>query len=390
MEFRQVASSLAVLFFTAVSALGQVNLSGGTGLPNVQSAWGLQQGYLIVNSNSRVFGQSTSPAGRSPFTVWDVTGRLNVSYGLSEHFEISANPIVYQDVNKASYSFSAPHDIFLSMKAGSFVSPGRSVAYGVSVATRIPVGDTHNIPFERYATDRVGWGLTGLLSYSKDPLYHDQATSLYVNIGYWNHNDAGALSSTASGMSQELLYGLAVQMPKGKMSFSFELHGNAFLHEPPAVAYSRESYLYFTPGASYRPIKWLSVNLGLDLRLIDSADKTSYSSINNNVGVDRTMSDSQPNYPGWRFNFGTTFNLLPTSSYRMSERDVLMRRADSRRELFEEIVREQRETESAEAELERIRAERIRAEKELERLRRILEGETPQANEEKEEKEEEK
>ena len=59
----------------------------------------------------------------------------------------------------------------------------------------------------------------------------------------------------------------------------------------------------------------------------------------------------------------------------MSERDLLMQKAQSRRELFEQIIREQDETESAEAELERIRAERIRAEKELERLRRVLEGE---------------
>jgi len=42
--------------------------------------------------------------------------------------------------------------------------------------------------------------------------------------------------------------------------------------------------------------------------------------------------------------------------------------------MFEKIIREQRATESAEAELERIKAERVRAEKELARLRRILEG----------------
>jgi len=54
--------------------------------------------------------------------------------------------------------------------------------------------------------------------------------------------------------------------------------------------------------------------------------------------------------------------------------DVLLQKAKNRRKLFEKIIQEQRVTESAEAELERIKAERVRAEKELERLRRILEG----------------
>ena len=52
-----------------------------------------------------------------------------------------------------------------------------------------------------------------------------------------------------------------------------------------------------------------------------------------------------------------------------------MQKAESRRELFEQIIKEQRETESAEAELERIKEERRKAERELERLRQILEGE---------------
>ncbi|MCH7755622.1 hypothetical protein IH970_10945 [candidate division KSB1 bacterium] len=60
--------------------------------------------------------------------------------------------------------------------------------------------------------------------------------------------------------------------------------------------------------------------------------------------------------------------------YRPNQRDVLLQKAENRRELFEKIIREQRATESAEAELERIKAERVRAEKELARLRRILEG----------------
>jgi chromosome segregation ATPase len=86
-----------------------------------------------------------------------------------------------------------------------------------------------------------------------------------------------------------------------------------------------------------------------------------------------------PNYSTWRINLGAKFTLLPTSVYHTSERDILMQKAESRRELFEQIIRERRETESAEEELERIRDERRKAEQELERLRKILEGEEGQS-----------
>ena len=91
-------------------------------------------------------------------------------------------------------------------------------------------------------------------------------------------------------------------------------------------------------------------------------------------GVDPTLANGQPNYPGWRVNFGTHFSLTPAKIYRPNHRDILLQKAENRRELFEKIIKEQRATESAEAELERIKSERVRAEKELERLRRILEG----------------
>ena len=49
-------------------------------------------------------------------------------------------------------------------------------------------------------------------------------------------------------------------------------------------------------------------------------------------------------------------------------------------------IKEQKDTEAAQVELERIKEERIRAEKELERLRRILEGETKEGSEKKDKK----
>lgn len=358
----------------------QINFSGGRGLTYVQSAWTLEQGFLTVSALTRSYGKvGNFPrlSGRTePLTIWDVTGRFSVNYGLGKHFELAISPTVYGDTNRGGDGVNVPDDLYLSLKIGSFTSPGSSVAYGFLLNTRFPTGGTHNIPFEPYSTDHVGWGFSSLLTYSRDPLYPEDATNIHFNLGYWNHNDVGAELSKSdapgsepTSMTQELIYGTGVKIPTDKFDFSFELFGNIFLQKPPAAAYSRENYAYLTPTVFYKPYRWFTLHFGADFRLTSPKDQTDYTL------VGATLPDSQPNYPGWRVNLGTEFTLLPTTVYRVNERDVLMQKAETRRELFEQIIREQRQTESAEAELERIKEERRRAEKELERLRKILEGE---------------
>jgi hypothetical protein len=355
----------------------QINFNGGRGLVYVQSAWILDQGFLTLRTLTRSFGKVGNfplPNGSTnAITVWDVTGRFSINYGLGKHIEVAVSPIVYGDTNRGKENI--PDDLFLSLKFGSFNSPGSPVTFGFALNTRFPTGETHNIPFEPYASDNVGWGFSGLFTYSKDPLYPEEATNVHLNLGYWNHNDVGTRLSGGNApgvkpesMTQELLYGVGFNIPKDNFNFSVEIYGNKFLQKPPPAAYSRENYVYLTPTVFYSPTRWVTLNFGVDFRITSPTDKTDYSL------VSRNLPNSQPNYPGWRVTLGTQFTLLPTTVYRANERDILMQKAETRRELFEQIIRERNATESAEAELQRIKAERLRAEKELERLRRILEG----------------
>jgi hypothetical protein len=170
-------------------------------------------------------------------------------------------------------------------------------------------------------------------------------------------------------MSQELFYGIGFNFPSVDFDFFVEIFGNSYIQPPPKeTAYSVENFLYLTPGISFRANRWLTLNFAADIRLSSDNDESLYV-FNPKIGHD------MPNYPAWRLNLGAKIVLLPTSVYQISEKDILIKKAESRRELFEQIIREQRETESAEEELERIKAERRKAERELERLRRILEGE---------------
>ncbi|MFQ5651734.1 MAG: hypothetical protein ACE5IY_17490 [bacterium] len=382
---------LALVGLVAVPGFlhAQTNFNGGLGLVYVQSAWNLERGVFTLSNNTRIFGKSANFPGESPLMIWNISGRISLNYGLGKHFEVSATPIIYQDTNQSGEKVNSPDDIFLTLKMGSFTSPTSSFTYGFSVSTRIPTGDKRNVPFEPYSSNRIGWGMTGLLSYSMDPLYPEHAPNFHINLGYWNHNDVGTevveggdISTRPQSMTQELLYGVGVKVPKDVFDFSLGLYGNAFLQSPPRAAYSRENYLYVSPAVHYKPLKWMTFNVGVDVRVSKATDKTFYAT--DGTGAKRTLPGGQPNYPAWRINFGTSFSLQPSSSYRARERELLMQKAESRRDLFEQIIAEQRETESAEAELERIRAERVRAERELERLRAILEGEAQRARDENE------
>jgi len=374
LKFIFIILVVAALIPTFVNA--QLVFNGNRGLNYVHSASTLPAGFLTAKLYSRGY-KTVSNSSTGSFNVSDLTAGLSINYGLSKHFELAVTPLLYGDTN-FGVGRNKPGDLFMSVKFGSLGSPGSSLTYGLSVNTKVPLGKVYNIPFEPYGAKRIGFGATGMVSYSKDALYPDEALNFHLNLGYWNHNDVGVTLTNNVGaakpasMSQEILYGMGIRVPKNKFEFSAELYGNAFVQAPPEAAYSRENYLYISPAASYQLTRWMSLRLGCDLRVLKISDQTLYEPAPG--GVRRTLANSQPNYPGWRLNFGTHFSLLPTKMYRTNQRDVLLQKAENRRELFEKIIREQRATESAEAELERIKAERVRAEKELERLRRILEG----------------
>jgi hypothetical protein len=371
-------------------ANGQINASRGP--LTVRSAWTLEPGYLTLFTHTRFFGKVSQRAPQSDqdavsaVTIWDVQGGLSLNYGISKHFEASFMPVIYQDTNKqTAKGYNLLDDLFLFLKVGSLGSKGSSLSYGFDLGVRFPTAKEHNVVLEPYSASKTSFGANTMVSYARDPLYPEDGFSMHFNLGYWNHNDVGAKLTPSNfekdlvrveNMTQELTYGAAMLFPFEKFDFRFELHGRTFLQKPPETAFSRESVAYISPGVTYKPYRWMTLLLNADLRVTNAAEATDY----NKPGVNPIA--GLPNYPSWRITLGTKVGILPTSLYAISERDILMKKAESRRELFEQIIKEQRETESAEEELERIKDERRKAERELDRLRRILEGEAERQKQE--------
>jgi len=376
---------VVLLVLAGEFSVARAQFHGSRGPTFVRSAWNLEPGYLTVYTHTRFYGKVSEIQGlqKTAVAFWNVQGGLSINYGISRHFEASILPMVYQDTNRGGRGFNVPDDVFLRLKIASFGQRGGTMSYGVELGTRLPTAETHNVRFEPYSAGKVSFGIHGMASYARDPLYPEDGISLHLNLGYWNHNDVGEQLSSAdpsvdsvrvTSMTQEFTYGAALVLPSDRFNFRFEFFGRGFINAPPGTAFSREPVVYLSPGVSYKPYRWMTLDFSSDVRLSGDDDNTDYSLLNKIPGL--------PNYSTWRISLGLKLTLLPSSVYSLGERDLLMQKAESRRELFEQIIKEQRETEAAEAELERIKDERRKAERELERLRRILEGEARRQQEE--------
>ena len=381
MKMIKFALLAVVLLF--VNASQSMVINGGRGLPHTKAAWVQERGHLSMLAHTRFWGKvsqytNTEVGLQDARTVWDVQGLVSLNYGLGKHFGISLTPIAYQDVHQGETE-EYPWDTFLGLKIGSFGPKASSLTYGVELGTRFPTGERHNVIYEDYAAGTVEMGFTGLLSYAIDPLYPEDALNVHANLGYWHHNDVGEdlipnlihPENNVISPSQHVHYGLGFNIPTEGFTYGLEIYGLWWIQKPPRAAASRENYAYINTSVVYKPFRWFNFIVSGDYRLTADNNETTLSQ--------RAPEHGLPNYNTWRVNIGAKFVLLPTSIYRTSERDILMQKAESRRELFAQIIRERRETESAEEELERIREERRKAERELERLRKVLEGQEPQS-----------
>ena len=237
----------------------------------------------------------------------------------------------------------------------------------------------------------------GLVSYYSNLVFPDEGWSLHGNIGYVNHNDVGENLTADMGydrldlsnpvpqaMSSEMLIGAGLYYPAGGFDFSVEFNSRFFLTKPPEIAYSREFVSYLTSGVYYKPYRWLTVEMGFDVRLFSGENTTVY------YPTTKLPSPSHkefPNYPSWRGTLGLKFAILPTSVFASQEKNLLKQKAVDRQEILDRIMKGQQDTKGAEDELSRIRSEREKLEAEMKRLRKLLEEESKKKKKKEGEKE---
>ena len=377
---RRIYCLVFIFFIFMAMHLQGTTRFGGRGLIYIQSARVISKGYLEFYAGTRYYGK-IARSGKKAFTLWNVQGFTSFNYGVSSHLEMFISPILYQDTNSDGGNVldgqaNFPDDLFLGLKIGSFGALESPFIFGGMFYTRIPTAQQHNIIYEPYSAGAVEIGVTGLVSYFSNTTFPEEGWSFHGNVGYLNHNDVGKELTdnpddpTPQSMSSEILGGVGLLYPAGTFDFSLEINARYFLIDPPQTAYSREYVSYLTTGIYYKPYRWVTFEMGVDIRLLSGQDLSDYQ----NTGLSNPPEDF-PNCPTWRGILGVKLAILPTDLYSSSEKALLEQRARDRREILDKMLRGQKETEDAESELLRIRTEREKVEEELKRLRELLEEE---------------
>ena len=346
---------------------------GSESLVHTQTGRVLDKGDFEVYTNMNFFtvlGQwkeGTSRAGDSPVNWWNVSANIALTFGLFDNFDVTLAPRVYQDLNfgRVDKESSIPDDIFMTLKAGSFAFANRMFYAAFMINMRLPTGVAHNIYFSEYASGAFEYGFMSALSYYADPYLPDRSFSAHINLGWYNHNEAGREiyhQYTSNVNSTELQYGFGILYPMDMFEFMLEVNGINYLQQPDSVVYGRENWMYIAPSVRYKPFSWLSLDLGIDYLLVGADDESSQ-----NIEADL------PNYSTWKVNMGLNFQILPLPTGADSPTEARRKQFNKRVDFFQSIIEERERVEDVQEELDRLKQDREEAEKELEELKQILE-----------------
>jgi len=356
---------------------------GSYHLLHTQSAKTFEQGRLEIFTNMNFFTRGTQwlgtgnpPEGFKATNYWLVAGNFALTYGFTDFFDMTLSNRVYQDNHYAS-EYNFPGDIFLSAKLGSFNMAKRMLYGGIELKTRFPTGEEHNYPFAEYASGAVEFGANGFLSFFSDPYLPDRSYNIHLNVGYWNYMEAGrtlyeypnGTKLEATKNSSALKYAVGFSYPTAMFDFTLEAHGLMYIEQPDTFVYSREDWAYVTPSIKYKPLNWLDVVLGVDIRV--TPDENTTKNVPNKAAEDYNL----PNYAAWKVQLGLNMRILPFAPPKKTAAEIERDEFHKRVEFFQQIIQERERSEDIQEELERLKQERESAEKELEELRQILEEE---------------
>ena len=347
---------------------------GGVGLFYTTSARTYVPGQLSFSLYTRTYAKPLTGIRE----VTSNTGVLCVNYGSTNHLELSLSQILYQDVNydlqKEENTYMVPgYSQFILKMANYRMKMGQNFLFFGGKASITKQGKFYNSFLEPYFDIGIAAQIEFICSYYLNPYYPEESPALHLNVGYTHYNDAESLMESGQAIP------LAIGYVKSniKYDYSLELSGRFFVKEPYVAAYSREDYLYLTPGYKYKLYMGIQVGVAFDILLMTGDETTE------NYYAPFNQEYSQ--YPDWRLNLkvdytpSTAFYQIPTfekvSKEAVTKQTLRARRViTDKKSLFEWVVDENKGAEYIDLELEKIREERKRAEQELERLKKELEA----------------
>lgn len=372
--------SLIVLFILTSIGFAQTPTTGSYSLLHTHTARTFEQGRLEIYTQVDFWTKLgnyliETPSDPAAVNYWVVGSNIFTTYGILNNLDVSLGLRLYQDTNRSDANI--PDDLFLTIKAGSFELGTRHLYGAAMLNFRFPTSEVPNAEFIDYASGSVEYGAMGALSYYVDPYLLTRNFSAHLNVGWYNHNDAGKVVYGEEGRSNEqvarfnatkLQYGLGLVYPVGMMDLMLEVNGISWIQQPDTMVYGREDFTYVTPSIRFKPYRWLYADLGVDIRISEDVEETRGVPIR---GEDLDM----PNYADWKAWLALNFTILPLAPTEQTPEEIDRDRFKKRVDFFQNIIEEREQIENVQEELDKLRREREEAEKELEELKQILEEE---------------
>ncbi|MCS7014364.1 MAG: hypothetical protein RMI34_05490 [Chloroherpetonaceae bacterium] len=326
-----------------------------------------------------------------------VTNSIHLDYAFTNNILVALNPVVYTDIHHQDAASNVFERIFLTAKVASFGIANDYVYLGGMATVMLPLAQRWNQYGNPYSAGGPELGINLLLSYYADNLFPRESFNLNLNLGLYNYFDSGKnISNTPAqtfkveSNSAAITYSIGAKYPTASVDLMLEIWGWAYISEPPAQAYTRESMTFISAGVRLKPVEFLALTLGFDYQLAGREDRTQYGPF----GIVRRPPNAPTNYTEWRALFGVQFNILPIAFGSTADpslidfttgsqgSDIILRK-------LEDIGDDK---ESTARKIEELRRRRQDIEKNLQQLRAILKETEPAKPEEKkpEEKKEEK
>jgi len=377
---------LLKIFFILILALPIFAQNPGStpsnGLIHTHTGRTLDEGMLQFKTNMNFYtklgdflNKSLQSDDYNAANWWLVASNLSAAYGFYNHFDVTASLRLYQDTHYEN-EFNTPGDLFLSLKAGSLQFGRRKFNGSFTTSFRIPLGEEHNYPFAEYASGALEYGFFGALSYYMDPYLPDRSPNFHFNMGWWNHNERNEVLYTrkngdelvASKSSSYLHLALASVIPAGEFEIRFELSGALATTKPDSFVYSSEEWVLLTPSVRYKPYDWVSIDLGVDLRMAPRDDRQWTAGV---PDVSERL-DLPKNYPPWKVQMGLNFNIPVGGRAAKTIEEVESEQFDRQVEFYKLVQDEREKSEEIEDELKELKREREAADREIEELKKML------------------
>lgn len=305
-------------------SIGQTTIYGGRGMLRVFSAETVQPGVFYLNSFFFTFLNKRNDSVLEK----DYTLNFGLTYGLSPSLELTAQIVPYQD--DQDHIWGPPGDTQLGFKL-RFPLPTTGLITGVRGFFSFPTAQNHNNPFEPFSSDKVAWGVMGLITLDMTNTFPLFPLKFNINLGYLDHNIKTLFSDE---ITDQLLLGVGFKFPIKSIIIYTEYTGEIFFNHKEVNF--RDNSMRLTQGIKFLGPFNIIIDLAADIGL--SRDLTTYPT-------------PLHEYADWKIIGGLSYQFITGRVHKKKTRIT----PQLRKEEEQKIEKVKRKREKADEDLEKLR-----------------------------------